>query len=96
MTFLLVIAFFVLFLGIAALATSELGALGAILSSLLMGNQLSSKRKLLLEIETKAIAYGFEGLQVDGNDVFSVYKSVKDAVKKAKQGKGPTFFEFIT
>ena len=28
----------------------------------------------------KAIAYGFDGIQVDGNDVFAVYKATKDAV----------------
>ncbi len=44
----------------------------------------------------KAIAYGFEGIQVDGNDIFAVFKSTQDAVKKAKEGKGPTFIECFT
>src|SRR3989344_606335 len=44
----------------------------------------------------KAIAYGFEGLQVDGNDVFGVYKATKEALEKAKAGKGPTMIECIT
>ncbi len=44
----------------------------------------------------KAIAYGFEGKQVDGNDVFSVYLSVRDAMDKARKGKGPTMIECIT
>jgi len=47
-------------------------------------------------IAQKAIAYGFEGIQVDGNDIFAVYKSTQDAVKKAKEGKGPTFIECFT
>lgn len=44
----------------------------------------------------KAIAYGFEGIQVDGNDVFAVYKATKDALQKARNGKGPTFIECFT
>jgi pyruvate dehydrogenase E1 component alpha subunit len=44
----------------------------------------------------KAIAYGFEGIQVDGNDVFAVYKATKDALQKARSNKGPTFIECFT
>ena len=44
----------------------------------------------------KAIAYGFEGVQVDGNDVFAVYKATKEALDKAKRGEGPTMIECIT
>ncbi|TAL23988.1 MAG: pyruvate dehydrogenase (acetyl-transferring) E1 component subunit alpha [Nitrospirae bacterium] len=44
----------------------------------------------------KAFAYGFEGIQVDGNDVFAVYKATSDALKKAKKGDGPTLIECFT
>jgi len=44
----------------------------------------------------KAIAYGFSGIQVDGNDVFAVYKATDDALKRARAGKGPTFIEAVT
>ncbi|HUK56641.1 MAG TPA: pyruvate dehydrogenase (acetyl-transferring) E1 component subunit alpha [Nitrospiria bacterium] len=44
----------------------------------------------------KAIAYGFEGMQVDGNDVFAVYKAVKEAADRARAGGGPTFIECLT
>jgi pyruvate dehydrogenase E1 component alpha subunit len=44
----------------------------------------------------KAIAYGFEGIQVDGNDIFAVYKATKDALQKARNNKGPTFIECFT
>ncbi len=44
----------------------------------------------------KACSYGFEGLQVDGNDIFAVYKATEIALLKAKQGKGPTLLECIT
>jgi len=44
----------------------------------------------------KAIAYGFEGIQVDGNDVFAVYKATKEALENARSGEGPTFIECFT
>ncbi len=47
-------------------------------------------------IAQKALAYGFEGLQVDGNDVLAVYSATKAAVDKARSGGGPTLIECIT
>ena len=47
-------------------------------------------------IAQKAIAYGIEGIQVDGNDIFAVYKATKEAVDKARAGKGPTLIECFT
>lgn len=47
-------------------------------------------------IAQKAAAYGFEGIQVDGNDVLAVYKATKDALTKAKEGNGPTLIESFT
>ena len=47
-------------------------------------------------IAQKAIAYGFEGIQVDGNDILAVYKATKDALEKAKKGGGPTLIECFT
>ena len=44
----------------------------------------------------KAEAYGFSGLLVDGNDVLAMYKTVKDALQKARNGGGPTLIEAYT
>ncbi|HEY4744876.1 MAG TPA: pyruvate dehydrogenase (acetyl-transferring) E1 component subunit alpha [Desulfuromonadaceae bacterium] len=44
----------------------------------------------------KAIAYGFEGVQVDGNDVFAVYSATREALERARSGGGPTFIECLT
>ncbi len=44
----------------------------------------------------KAIAYGMEGLQVDGQDMISVYAAAKYAADKARKGDGPTMVESIT
>jgi pyruvate dehydrogenase E1 component alpha subunit len=44
----------------------------------------------------KAIAGGFEGEQVDGNDVIAVRHAVSDAVERARAGKGPSLVETLT
>ncbi len=44
----------------------------------------------------KALAYGFDGIQVDGNDALAVYAATKEAVAKAKKGGGPTLIETVT
>jgi pyruvate dehydrogenase E1 component alpha subunit len=44
----------------------------------------------------KALAYGFEGVRVDGNDVLAVYDATRDAVEKARTGMGPTMIECLT
>jgi len=44
----------------------------------------------------KAIAYGFMGVQVDGNDLFAVYAATKEARERAISGKGPTMIEAVT
>jgi pyruvate dehydrogenase E1 component alpha subunit len=44
-------------------------------------------------IAQKAVAYGFEGIQVDGNDVFAVYSAVGRALDDARGGRGPTLIE---
>ncbi len=55
-----------------------------------------SKQTSSETLAQKAIAYGFPGIQVDGNDVFAVYKATKDALKHIKAGKGPYFIECFT
>jgi pyruvate/2-oxoglutarate/acetoin dehydrogenase E1 component/TPP-dependent pyruvate/acetoin dehydrogenase alpha subunit len=47
-------------------------------------------------IAQKAIAYGFEGILVDGNDVIASYEATKYAADKARSGGGPTLIEFLT
>ena len=44
----------------------------------------------------KALAYGMPATQVDGNDLFAVYKAHRDAVERARNGEGPSFIECIT
>ena len=44
----------------------------------------------------KAIAYGIPGIQVDGNDILAVYAAAKEAVDRARAGRGPTLIECVT
>lgn len=44
----------------------------------------------------KALAYGFPGELVDGNDVFAVYAAVRRALERARAGQGPTLIEAVT
>jgi len=48
------------------------------------------------EIVRKADGYGVPGVRVDGNDVLAVYRAVKEAADRARQGGGPTFVECVT
>jgi pyruvate dehydrogenase E1 component alpha subunit len=47
-------------------------------------------------IAEKALAYGFPGLQVDGNDVLAVCAAGREAVARARAGEGPTLIECVT
>ncbi len=47
-------------------------------------------------IAQKAVAYGFPGVRVDGNDVLAVYKVTKEALDRARAGEGPTLIEALT
>lgn len=44
----------------------------------------------------KALAAGFEGVQVDGNDVIAVHHAMIEALGKARSRGGPTLIEAVT
>jgi len=46
-------------------------------------------------IAQKAIAYGIEGIRVDGMDPLAVYQVTREAVERARSGDGPTLIEAI-
>ncbi len=55
--------------------------------------------KIHLPIENiadRAAAYGIPGVVVDGNDVLAVYEAAAKAVKRARDGEGPTLIECKT
>ncbi|MFP3867636.1 MAG: pyruvate dehydrogenase (acetyl-transferring) E1 component subunit alpha [Desulfobacteraceae bacterium] len=44
----------------------------------------------------KAVAYGFPGIQIDGNDLLAVYLATSVAVTRARSGQGPSLIEAVT
>jgi pyruvate dehydrogenase E1 component alpha subunit len=55
-----------------------------------------SKQTASKTIAEKAFAYGFPGIQVDGNDVLAVCVAMKAALERAYKGEGPTLLELVT
>jgi pyruvate dehydrogenase E1 component alpha subunit len=55
-----------------------------------------SKQTRSQTIAQKAIAYGIQGIQVDGNDVLAVYTAAMEAAERAREGEGPTLIECVT
>ena len=95
------------FLGDGATSKSEFhtglnfaGVFGAHTVFVCENNQfaISTPRERQTHAETiaqKGIAYGIRCLQVDGNDVFAMYKATKEAMSYALKGQ-PTFIEADT
>ena len=55
-----------------------------------------SKQTATQTLAQKAIAAGFSGVQVDGNDVIGCRAIIGDAIDKARQGGGPTLIEAMS
>ena len=55
-----------------------------------------SKHMAIENIADRAAAYGMPGVSVNGNDVLAVYEAASEAVKRAREGKGPTLIECKT
>ena len=54
------------------------------------------RHQAIKDISVRAAGYDMPGVIVDGMDVLAVYEAVKEAVKRAKAGKGPTLVECKT
>ncbi len=55
-----------------------------------------SRQTASSSIAIKAVAYGFPGARVDGNDLLAVIAATRDAVDRARRGDGPTLIEAVT
>jgi 2-oxoisovalerate dehydrogenase E1 component alpha subunit len=53
-------------------------------------------KQTVAPIWKKAEAYGFPGVQVDGNDVLAVYMATREAVERARAHGTPTLIEALT
>ena len=47
-------------------------------------------------ISKRAVAYGLEGITIDGNDLEIVVEAAEKSVAKARSGQGPIFIEAVT
>ena len=50
----------------------------------------------VIETHKRASAFGFESIQVDGNDVEAMYNTVEQAATRARAGGGPIYIEAMT
>ena len=55
-----------------------------------------AKEMAICCVSDRAESYGFEGVQIDGNDVLAVHDAMEEAVAKARSGGGPTLIECMT
>ena len=55
-----------------------------------------SRQTAARTIAQKALAFGFPGIQVDGNDILATYAAGKEALERARRGDGPTLIESYT
>ena len=55
-----------------------------------------NKQTATKTIAQKAIAAGFNGVQVDGNDILATRDVIGNAIEKARRGEGPTLIEALT
>lgn len=63
----------------------------------LYGISMSQDRhQAIKDVADRGVAYNVPGIVVDGNDVFAVYEVAEEAIKRAREGKGPTLIECKT
>lgn len=55
-----------------------------------------AKQTAAASLAGKATGYGFPGVRVDGNDVLAVHAATREALARAREGKGPTLIEAVT
>ena len=53
-------------------------------------------RQSRIPLFQRALGFGFPGVRVDGNDVLACYAVTQAALRRAREGSGPTFVEAYT
>lgn len=61
-------------------------------------SEMTPSHETTSNVETykRASAFGLESIQIDGNDIEAVYRTVEEAVARARSGGGPTYIEAMT
>jgi pyruvate dehydrogenase E1 component alpha subunit len=60
----------------------------------MLGHEIDYPQLSIERVSDRAQAYGIPGATYDGWDILEVYRAVGDAVKRAREGGGPTLLEF--
>jgi TPP-dependent pyruvate/acetoin dehydrogenase alpha subunit len=60
----------------------------------MLGHEIDYPQLSIERVSDRAQAYGFLGSTHDGWDVLKVFEAVGEAVKRAREGEGPTLLEF--
>ena len=55
-----------------------------------------SKQQLIRSVAERGKSYGIPAVSIDGQDVMAVYEVAKEAIKRARNGKGPSLIETKT
>jgi pyruvate dehydrogenase E1 component, alpha subunit len=55
-----------------------------------------NRHQAIKDVADRGVSYNVPGVVVDGNDVFAVYEAADEAIKRAREGKGPTIVECKT
>ncbi len=61
-------------------------------------SEMTPSHETTSNVETykRAAAFGFDAIQIDGNDIELVYNTVEQAAAKARSGEGPIYIEAMT
>ena len=59
-------------------------------------SQPRSRQTRAKTLAHRALAYGFPGIQVDGNDLLAMVVATGEAVARAREGRGPSLIEAVT
>jgi len=54
------------------------------------------KSMAIEDVAVRADSYGFPGVSINGNDVLAVYQATQGAMRRAREGEGPTLIECKT
>ena len=82
-------------------ACNVAGVMGVPLVVVVINNQYAistpmARQTAAARLADRARGYGFPGVAVDGNDLLAVYEVTRQAVERARAGRGPTLVEAVT
>lgn len=53
----------------------------------------SKSHQAIEDVASRAVGFGMPGVVVDGHDFFAVYEAAGEAIRRAREGRGPTLLE---